>query len=395
MVLSDTVRHSMEQSSWIRRMFEEGNNLKKRYGESNVFDLTLGNPIFEPPDEFCQELKRIVNNPLQGMHRYMANAGYVETRKAVAEYLSVESGTEINQGDIIMSCGAAGGLNVVLKTILNPGDEVIIFSPFFPEYLHYIHNHNGVVKVVSTDEQFIPRFDELDNAINSKTKAVIINSPNNPTGAVYNADFVHTLGKLLEKKSLEFDSPISLISDEAYRYIVYGGIKCPHIWSYYKQSFVVNSYSKDLALPGERIGYIAVHPELKQHDEIIAGLIFCNRVLGYVNAPALMQNVIRALQGVTVSIDEYQRKRDLICDGLTSVGYNVTKPQGAFYIFPEAPLKDDVAFVKELSQHKVLVVPGSGFGYPGHFRLSYCVKDSTLEGSLEGFGKIAQKYKAA
>lgn len=394
MVLSDTVRHSMEQSSWIRRMFEEGNILKERYGESNVFDLTLGNPIMEPPVEFCQELKRIVNNPLRGMHRYMANAGYAETRKAVAEHLSVESDVEISLNDVIMSCGAAGGLNVVLKTILNPGDEVVIFSPFFPEYVHYIHNHNGVVKIVSSDEQFVPRLSELENAINPKTKAVIINSPNNPTGAVYSNDFIRALGKLLEKKSLEFGTPISLISDEAYRYIVYDGLKCPYIWPHYKQGFVVNSYSKDLALPGERIGYIAVHPELNQHDEIIAGLIFCNRVLGFVNAPALMQNVIRALQGVTVSIDEYQHKRDLICDNLASIGYNIKKPQGAFYIFPESPLKDDVAFVKELTQHRVLTVPGSGFGYPGYFRLSYCVSDSTLEGSLEGFSKVAQKYKS-
>ncbi len=394
MVLSDTVRHSMEQSSWIRRMFEEGNILKERYGESNVFDLTLGNPIMEPPAEFCQELKRIVENPAQGMHRYMSNAGYASTRKAVADYLSVESGVAIDQNDIIMSCGAAGGLNVVLKTILNPGDEVVIFAPYFAEYIHYIHNHNGIVKVVSTDEQFVPRLGELANAINPKTKAVIVNSPNNPSGAVYDSDFIIALGKLLGKKSLEFGSPISLISDEAYRYIVYDGLQCPHVWPHYKQSFVVNSYSKDLALPGERIGYIAVHPELEQHDEIMAGLIFCNRVLGYVNAPALMQNVIRALQGVTVSIDEYLRKRDLIYDNLTSIGYKVIKPQGAFYLFPESPLKDDVAFVKELSQHRVLVVPGSGFGYPGYFRISYCVNDSTLEGSLEGFRKIAQKYQS-
>ncbi len=394
MVLSDTVRHSMEQSSWIRRMFEEGNILKERYGEGNVFDLTLGNPIMEPPAEFCQELKRIVENPVQGMHRYMSNAGYTSTRKAVADYLSVESGVAIDQNDIIMSCGAAGGLNVVLKTILNPGDEVVIFAPYFAEYIHYIHNHNGIVKVVSTDEQFVPRLGELANAINLKTKAVIVNSPNNPSGAVYNSDFIIALGKLLGKKSLESGSPISLISDEAYRYIVYDGLQCPHVWPHYKQSFVVNSYSKDLALPGERIGYIAVHPELEQHDEIMAGLIFCNRVLGYVNAPALMQNVIRALQGVTVSIDEYLRKRDLIYDNLTSIGYKVIKPQGAFYLFPESPLKDDVAFVKELSQHRVLVVPGSGFGYPGYFRISYCVNDSTLEGSLEGFRKIAQKYQS-
>jgi aspartate aminotransferase len=394
MVLSNTVRQSMEQSSWIRRMFEEGNIFKERYGEHNVFDLTLGNPIMEPPAEFCQELERIVVNPLPGMHRYMANAGYAETRKAVAEYLSVESGVEINWTDVIMSCGAAGGLNVVLKTILNPGDEVVIFSPFFPEYVHYIHNHNGVVDIVSTDEQFVPRLNELENAIKAKTRAVIINSPNNPCGAVYSNDFIHNLGKLLEKKSLEFGSPISLISDEAYRYIVYDGLKCPHIWPHYKQSFVVNSYSKDLALPGERIGYIAVHPELKQHDEVISGLIFCNRVLGFVNAPALMQRAICALQGVTVSIDEYRRKRDFLYDNLISIGYKLTKPQGAFYMFPQSPLKDDVAFVRELSQHRVLTVPGSGFGYPGYIRLSYCIDDSTLEGSLEGFRKAARKYES-
>ncbi|MDD4876202.1 MAG: pyridoxal phosphate-dependent aminotransferase [Dehalococcoidales bacterium] len=394
MLISDIVRSSMEQGSWIRKMFEEGNNLRERYGDNNVFDLSLGNPIMNPPAEFVEELKRVVNSPLQGMHRYMENAGYADTRKSVAKYLSKESGIAINQNDVIMTCGAAGALNVVLKTILNPGDEVIIFPPFFPEYINYIKNHGGVVNIVSADEQFLPNIIELDKAIGAKTKAVIINSPNNPSGVIYSPDLINAIGKLLENKSLEYGTPITLISDDAYRYIVYDGIKCPYVWPYYKQSVIVNSYSKDLALPGERIGYIAVHPEIAQHDEIIAGLIFCNRILGYVNAPALMQHVISALQGVTVSINDYQRKRDFLYNNLKDLGYQLTMPQGTFYMFPESLIADDIAFVSELAQYRVLTVPGTGFGFPGHIRISYCVNDDTLEGSISGFRKLAEKYKS-
>jgi len=373
-------------------MFEEGASLKQQYGEENVFDLTLGNPVMEPPAEFHRELRKLVENPLSGMHRYMENAGYAETRAAVAAQLSLETGVKFTMNDIIMTCGAAGALNVVLKTILNPGDEVVIFAPFFAEYINYIDNHGGVTRVLPTDEQFIPRLDILETAIGAKTKAVLINSPNNPSGAVYSEDFIHRLGELLSKKEAQYGAPIFLISDEAYRKIIYDGQKYPHVWSHHQQSIVATSHSKDLALPGERIGYIAVHPSCSQREELVNGFIHCNRILGYVNAPALMQHVVSHLQSVTVLVTEYQRKRDFLHNHLNEMGYSVMKPQGAFYMFPKSPLEDDVALVRELQSWRVLTVPGSGFGTPGYFRISYCVDDRTLEGSLSGFHKTAQKF---
>ena len=382
----------MAAGSWIRRMFEEGTVLKQRYGEENVFDLALGNPIVEPPVEFKQELKRLAEHPLPGMHRYMVNAGYAETRTAVAAGLSLETGIKFTMNDIVMTCGAAAALNVVLKTILNQGDEVIIFAPYFVEYRYYIDNHGGVAKVLPTDEQFIPRLDTLETAIGTKTKALIINSPNNPTGVVYSEDFLHRLGELLHKKETQYGTQIFLISDEAYRKIIYDGLKYPSVWHHHPQSIIGTSHSKDLALPGERIGYIAVHPDCSQREELVDGLIFCNRTLGYVNAPALMQHIVRHLQQVTVSVAEYQKKRDFLYDHLIAMGYSVVKPVGAFYMFPKSPLEDDVAFVMELQQWKVLTVPGSGFGTPGYFRISYCVDDRTLEGCLAGFKKVARKF---
>ena len=393
MLISDRVQKSMAQGSWIRRMFEEGANLKQQYGEENVFDLSLGNPVMEPPIEFHEELRRLAENPLPGMHRYMENAGYPETRAAVAAQLSLETGINFTMNRIIMTCGAAGALNVVLKTILNEGDEVIIFAPYFAEYINYIDNHNGTTRVLPADEQFMPRLDILEAAIGAKTKAVLINSPNNPSGAVYSEDLVHQLGELLNKKETEYRKQIFLISDEAYRRIVYDGGQCPHVWHHHRQSIVVTSHSKDLALPGERIGYIAVHPDCNQGKELVDGFIYCNRILGYVNAPALMQHVVRRLQAVTVSVAEYQKKRDFLYNHLSNMGYSVMKPQGTFYMFPESPLEDDVAFVRELQQWRVLTVPGRGFGSPGYFRISYCVDDRTLEGSLDGFRKVAEKFK--
>jgi len=280
----------------------------------------------------------------------------------------------------------------VLKTILNQGDEVIVFAPYFLEYGNYIDNHGGVVKVLPTDERFIPKLDALEAAITAKTKAVIINSPNNPSGAVYGEDVIHRLGELLHKKESQYRIQIFLISDEAYRKIIYDGLKYPPVFEHYLQSIVVTSHSKDLALPGERIGYIAVHPNCIQREELVDGLIFCNRVLGYVNAPALMQRIVRSLQHVTVSVAEYQKKRDFLHSHLVEMGYSVVKPRGAFYMFPESPLEDDVAFVKELRQWNVLAVPGRGFGLPGYFRVSYCVDDRTLEGSLASFQRVAQKF---
>ena len=373
-------------------MFEEGAILKQRYGEENVFDLSLGNPVMDPPIEFYRELKRLAEHPLPGMHGYMENAGYAETRAAVAEQLSVETGIKFAMNDIVMTCGTAGALNVVLKTILNQGDEVIIFAPYFMEYINYVDNHGGVTRVMPTDRQFVPKLDVLEATIGARTRAVIINSPNNPTGVVYSEDLLYRLGEILHKKEAQHGSQIFLIGDEAYRKIIYDGLDYSSVLYHHPRSIIVTSHSKDLSLPGERIGYIAVHPAYNQREELVDGLIFCNRTLGYVNASALMQRVVRQLQQVTVSVAEYQRKRDFLYDHLIEMGYSVIKPQGAFYMFPKSPLKDDVVFVKELQQWKVLTVPGRGFGSPGYFRISYCVDDKTWEGSLVGFKKTAEKF---
>lgn len=392
MSMSDDVRARMVEGSWIRRMFEEGVSLKKRLGEENVFDLSLGNPVMEPPPEFNKELVRLLNNPTPGMHRYMENAGYVETRTAVATRLSRETGIEFKASHIVMTCGAAGGLNVVLKTILNPGDEVIVFAPYFVEFRNYVDNHGGVTRVLPTDEHFLPNLDALDAAISPKTKGVIINSPNNPTGVVYSEKLMHDIGELLHQKEAQYGMQIFLINDEAYRNILYDGLEYVPVFHYYRNSIAIISHSKALSIPGERIGYVAIHPECSNQQEVVSGFVFCNRVLGYVNAPALMQNVLRKLQGVTVSIAEYQRKRDFLYRNLVEMGYSVAKPGGAFYFFPQSPGEDDVAFVNELLQLNVLVVPGRGFHGPGYFRVSYCVDDRTVEGSLVGLKKAAQKF---
>jgi len=390
--VSKKVREGMASGSLIRKMFDEGIILKERYGADNVFDLSLGNPVMEPPPEFNREMISLAQKPLSGMHRYMENAGYPETREAVARYLSAESGIEFTFREIIMTCGAAGALNVLLKTILDPGDEVIIFAPYFAEYVHYINHCNGAAKILPTDERFIPRLDALEASITAKTKAVIINSPNNPSGAVYDEATLHSIGELLSIKEAQYRTQILLVSDEAYRKIIYDGIKLPLVWHHYPDSIVVNSHSKDLALPGERIGYIAVHPECRERQQLIDGFIYCNRTLGFVNASALMQHIAGKLQHVTVPVSEYQKKRDFLYNNLVEMGYSIVKPQGAFYMFPRSPLADEAAFVAELEENRVLTVPGHGFGSPGYFRISYCVEDRVLKGSLEGFRKVAAKY---
>ena len=393
MPVSDNVKKRMMEGSWIRRMFEEGASLKNRYGDKSVFDLSIGNPVMEPPPEFIQELKKLMKKPIPGMHRYMENAGYADTRAAVAVQLSHETGIKFCGNDIVMTVGAAGGLNVVLKTILNPGDEVIVFAPYFMEFGNYIDNHGGVIKVLPTNEQFVPKLDALETAITIKTKAVIINSPNNPTGAVYGRDLIMELGELLRRKEARYRKQIYLISDEAYRKIIYDGLPYPPVFHHHRDAIVAYSYSKDLGLAGERIGYIAIHPDCSQHDELVDGFVFSNRILGFVNAPALMQHLVKNLQHVTVSVAEYQKKRDFLYDNLKDIGYSVVKPQGAFYMFPKSPIEDDVAFINELRPWNVLVVPGRGFGAPGYFRVSYCVDDKTLKGSLDGFKKVAEKFE--
>ncbi len=384
----------MELGSWIRRMFEEGIAMKKKFGAENVFDLSLGNPIMEPPPEFKRELKRLAENPFPRMHGYMENAGYPATRAAVAEQLTRETGIKLTEKDVIMAVGAAGAINVALKTILDPGDEVILFLPWFVDYFNYVENHDGVVKLVPTDEHFLPRLDELEKSIGPRTKAVLIDSPNNPTGVVYSESLMTQMGEILRKKEAEYGTEIFIVSDEPYKKIIYDGLKYPSPLNFHRHSIIATSHSKDLSIPGERIGYVALHPESSHHDEMITGFVFCTRVLGFINAPAFMQNVVRSLQDVTIPVSEYQRHRDFIYGNLARMGYKVNKPQGAFYIFPKCPIEDDVAFVHELQrEHHVLTVPGVAFGTPGYFRLVYCVDDRTLECSMPGLAALAKKYK--
>ncbi len=385
MAVSNKVKGSMEQGSWIRKMFEEGISLKQQFGEENVFDLSLGNPIMEPPQEFFDELRRVAENPIAGLHRYMPNAGFVETRDAVAAQLREETGQDFTANEIIMCCGAGGALNVILKTLLDPGDEVVIFAPYFVEYFFYADNHGGACKVVPPNDDFLPDLDAFENAIVENTKIVLLNSPNNPSGVLYRAELLAQLGEIIQRKEKEFGSEIFLVSDEPYRKILFDGLEYPHIFDHHVRSIVATSHSKDLALPGERIGFVAVHPDYDDKTELMDGLVFCNRTLGFVNAPALIQHIVKNLQSVTIDVQQYQDKRDFMYQNLTEIGYEMPMPQGAFYMFPKSPIEDDVEFTAELQKSNVLVVPGRGFGSPGHFRLSYCVTDETLAGSLEGF----------
>jgi len=384
MPISNKIIDFMDKGSWIRKMFEEGIALKKQFGEENVFDLSLGNPVMEPPEEFFDELKYIASNPIKGMHRYMPNAGLEVTRQAIANELKKETNLNFSSNHIVMTCGAGGALNVVMKTLLNQGDEVVIFAPFFVEYQFYADNHGGICRVVQPDENFLPDFESLYDAINEKTKIVLINSPNNPTGVMYSKEILEKIAKIISEKEKQFDSEIFFVSDEPYRKIVFDGLEYPHIFQFHPRSIVATSHSKDLALPGERIGYIAVNPDDLNQDILIDGLVFCNRTLGFVNAPALIQYLIVNLQSITIDILKYQEKRDFMFRELSSIGYETVLPHGAFYMFPKSPNKNDVEFIETLKEQNVLAVPGRGFGFSGHFRISYCLEDSTLEGSIPG-----------
>lgn len=384
----------MENSSWIRKMFEEGIRLKKEFGEENVFDLSLGNPVIEPPEEVRKALIESARDESHGLHRYMPNAGLADVRAVIAESLSPECKVELSANDVVMVCGAAGGLNITLKTLLDPGDEVIIFAPYFVEYLFYADNHGGKAVAVPTLDDFRLNFEALQNALNEKTKAVIINSPNNPTGVLYSRQELQELARVLKAHSDKIGKAVYLISDDPYKKITFDGVEAPNIMEFYQDSIYITSHSKDIALPGERIGFLAVHPQCESAGLLMAGLIFCNRVLGFVNAPALIQRVVKQVQGVTVDVEQYRRKRDYLYNELTRIGYQVVKPQGAFYFFPKSPLEDEVEFVKKLADEKVLVVPGRGFGLPGYFRISYCLPDSVIEGSIAGFEKAYHDCQA-
>ena len=392
MPVSNKIKNFMEQGSWIRKMFEEGISLKRQFGEENVFDLSLGNPVIDPPQEFFSKLKSIADNPISGMHRYMPNAGLLETREAVAGQLTDETMIAFTANEIIMTCGAGGALNVVMKTLMDPGDEFVIFAPFFVEYHFYADNHGGSCKVVPPDRNFLPDLDAFRDAVTPKTRGVLINSPNNPTGVLYSSEVLSNLCEIIREKEEEYGTKIYLVSDEPYRRLIFDNLKYPHIFDHHVRSIVATSHSKDLALPGERIGYIAIHPDCPDKQEIIDGMVFCNRTLGFVNAPALAQHLVTSLQSVTVDVGLYERKRNFLYSKLTDMGYSVVRPQGAFYMFPKAPIDDDVEFVDKLKGERVLAVPGTGFGLPGYFRLSYCLKDETIEGALPGLSKAISQY---
>lgn len=391
MTIARKVHEYISQSSWIRKMFEEGLRLKHLHGAENVFDFSIGNPNIEPPLQFKQTLREILDENILGMHRYMPNAGYDETRRAIAEYVSQVHGTSLTADHVIMTCGAAGALNVIFKVLLEEGDEVLIPTPCFMEYRFYADNAGGKATFVKTKPDFSLDTDAIAQAITEKTKIMLLNFPNNPTGKVYDEASLQRLARILEEKSQAHGREIYLVSDEPYREIVYDGITVPSIFRIYKNSIVAFSYSKSLSLAGERIGYIAVNPDIVECETLMGGLILYNRVLGFVNAPALMQRVIARLQGVTVNIEEYRRKRDLLSEGLSSLGYTFVKPEGAFYLFPRTPIEDDLAFVRALHKRRILTVPGVGFGCPGYFRIAYCVDDATIINAMEGFGEALRE----
>ena len=393
MAISERIRERMESASWIRKMFETGNALKAKHGTDKVCDFSLGNPNIEPPEAFTSTLKDLLNDEIPGMHRYMPNGGYPEVRKKVAEYVSSEQRVSLKGDHVILTCGAGGGLNVALKTIINPGDSVLTSTPFFMEYASYVDNHGGVLETVKGLDNFELDIDGLASRITNKTAALIINSPNNPCGYVYPEKTIKMLGQMLDRKNKETGRITYLISDEPYRKIVYDCTEVPPIFPFYRHSIIVSSYSKDLSIPGERIGWLAVNPATHDPQELMGGIILCNRILGYVNAPALMQRVIERMQGVSVNINLYQGKRDLLCDGLSKLGYDFIRPGGTFYLFPKAPGGDDMRFVQALQEELVLVVPGAGFGSPGHFRIAFCVDDDVIERSMQGFEKAMGRFK--
>ncbi|MDJ0811815.1 MAG: pyridoxal phosphate-dependent aminotransferase [Desulfobacterales bacterium] len=392
MTIATKIDTILQRSSWIRKMFEEGARLKAEYGPDRVFDFSLGNPNITAPECFDKALAETACS-CSGEHGYMPNTGYPHVRQSVAKYLTAEQEVVVSQDEVIMTCGASGALNVALKTLLDPGDEVLTPVPCFVEYGFYADNHGGVLKTVRTHPDFNLDLDAMAAAITPKTKVVLINSPNNPTGQIYSRESLVRLGELLATKSADYERTIYLISDEPYRKIVFDDHTVPSIFAVYADSILATSYSKDISIPGERIGYAALNPAANHRDDVMNGMALANRILGFVNAPALMQKIVACLQGTSVDISLYQRKRDMLCQGLAAAGYDFVTPPGTFYLFPRSPIPDDVAFVQALQEELILVVPGSGFNGPGHFRIAFCVDDETIVNALPGFKRVMARFR--
>jgi aspartate aminotransferase len=382
--ISRSIAEQMERSSWIRRMFEIGIQLRQERGAENVFDFSLGNPEVEPPAAVLDALRQVASEARPHAHGYMPNAGFPEVRAAIARSLSQRTGLPFGWEDIIMTNGAAGAINTVLKAVLDPGDEVIVLSPYFPEYLFYIGNHGGRVVLVETDAHFQPDIDAIAAAISPRTKALILNSPNNPTGVVYSAEVLRRLDRIIPESML-------VISDEPYRPLTFDGLTPPETFGLLRRAVVAWSWSKAMAIPGERIGYLAIPPHLPEAGRLRNACTFANRILGYINAPAIWQFVVARVPDATVDVSPYQAKRDLLCDALAAMGYDAPRPQGSFYVFPRTPLADDVAFIRLLQTEGILAVPGAGFGRSGYMRLSLTIWQDDLVRSLPGFERALRR----
>jgi aspartate aminotransferase len=383
-----TITEQLERASWIRRMFEEGIRLRRERGAENVFDFTLGNPDVEPPDAVLAALRRVVAENRPRSHGYMPNAGFPEVRDAVAGRLAERTGLPFTGDEILMTVGAAGAINTVLKSILDPGDEVIVLNPYFPEYRFYIENHAGRVVPVETDGNFQPDIARIAAAIGPRTRAIILNSPNNPTGAVYSAGVLRALDEIVR-------DPVIVISDEPYRPLVFDRVQPPETLAIVRRSVLAWSWSKAMAVAGERIGYLALSPRLAELADLRNACTFANRILGYINAPAIWQWVVAQVPDATVDVSQYESKRNLLCDALTRMGYDAPRPQGSFYCFPKTPIADDLAFIRILQQEGILAVPGSGFGRGGYFRLSLTIPLEEIERSLAAFERALRKARGA
>lgn len=395
-MISEKMKPFMENNSAIRAMFEDGNKLAAVYGRENVYDFSLGNPNVPAPKEVNEGILHILSTEdSTSVHGYMSNAGYEDVRQAVAESLNKRFGVSFAARNVLMTVGAASGLNVILKSILNPGDEVIVFAPYFVEYGGYVRNYDGKLVEISPDtETFMPKLKEFEEKVTSRTKAVIINNPNNPTGVVYPEETIKALADLMKRKEEEYHTSIVLISDEPYRELAYGGIQVPYVTKYYHNAVVCYSYSKSLSLPGERIGYLVIPDQVEDSGNLITAATIANRVLGCVNAPSLMQKVVKYCieKDASVDLESYERNRNLLYTALTEYGFTCARPDGAFYLFVKSPVPDEHEFCAAAKKHRVLFVPGSSFACPGYVRIAYCVSYEQIERSLPAFREIAKEY---
>ena len=391
-MIADGIKEQVEKSSVIRQMFEEGNRLASIYGKENVFDFSLGNPNLPAPDSVKESIKNILDTrESTGIHGYMSNAGYPEVRKTIAESLNRRFKTNFNETNICMTVGAAGGMNTILKSIINPGDEVVAIAPFFSEYRGYVENYGGKLVVAPPNPpEFRLDVERLASVISPKTKAVIVNNPNNPSGVVYTEDDINKLVEALEIKKAEYNTEIAIISDEPYRELVYDGRKVPFLTKYYKDTFVCYSYSKSLSLPGERIGYIVIPDEMTESEALKSALSVATRILGFVNAPSLLQLTVAANVDAEVNVSGYDRNRKALHEGLTKLGFECVKPEGAFYLFMKSPISDEKTFCDLAKEQNILLVPGSAFGCPGYVRIAYCVSYETITNSMPGFARLAE-----